>query len=268
MTELLEFLKSNCPEAWHAWRRKSNHPTPDTLIGRTLRSLRPGYGGRGDQILKVDGYKDGRLQLSHSRESGVYTTPFELEVRQRGILDHFVDYPTRSAWYLDFEVLPDTIVVCLQGPPGSGKTTLSKGLEDKKKKTFAQFTRITPDEIGANKWMEDLKEAIRKKDKFVVVDRCHLNIHQRGRTLDCLHEFGDKVFTILLTLPNVEYAELENRIKQDTNHKYDPEKRLTALRGQLKVADEVSQDEKWGCLLSLDSTENIGPLWQLLNTIR
>ena len=273
-TEIIDFLRKNCPDAWHAWRRKNNHPTPDTLIGRTVRTLRPGFGGGSGEIRTIESYDKERntFSLRGGYDNGLSISPFSLEVRTRGILDSLIpDIGTHSAWYLDLEPIPETIVVCLRGVPASGKSTLAKELEDIEKGTFAQFTRISADETGPNKWVSELKQAVERKDKYIVVDRCHTTEKQRARTIDALKEYGDRVVTILLTLTEVGFTELEQRIKDDVDHTFGVEKRLHALKCHMKEQNQDKLDaykEGWGATMTQEQPNQLGPLWRLLRNIR
>lgn len=272
--ELTDFLKFNFPNSWQSWQRKKNHPTPESLIGRTLKSITSGYGGHGGQLLKVTGYQNGSLVLkSNTRnDHNIYTTPFELEVRYQGILDNLVpNLPIRRAWYKDFEVLPESIVVLLRGVPGSGKTTLAKKLQDPEKQTFAQFTRISADDTKGRGWTKKLTEAIERKDKYIVLDRCHSDKKQRQRPLHILRDYGDRVFTIVLTLPIPSYEVLEERIKKDEDHSCPIDRRIIAMKSHLQRRNEDNfnpEIEGWDHHIELQNTDQLGELWRVLRALK
>jgi len=275
--EIVEFLKHNCPTAFHAWRRHQNHPTPDTLIGRNVRTIRPGFGGDSGQRLVVKSYDEKRDELTLTGKDrfdgeAEYGSHFNLNIRERGIIDSLVpNLATHRAWYLDFEVIPDTTVLLLAGVPGSGKTTMAKDLENPEGNRIAQFYRISSDDVGRNKWKLELQDAIERKEKYIVLDRCHTTLQARNKVMDILRPYGDKIVTIIATLPDVGYSELEKRVLNDDTHKCTPEKRLIATKSHIKTFEPVSSDEEWHVKWEMSGSSldiQLRPLWAIIRQLR
>lgn len=85
-------------------------------------------------------------------------------------------------------------IIILVGPPGSGKSTLSKQYTDQ------GFTRISTDDQGKVRCMEIFQEALSQK-KDIVVDRMGFDREQRGRYLKPAHEAGYQSEIIILHQP-------------------------------------------------------------------
>lgn len=113
----------------------------------------------------------------------------------------------------------------LRGVPGTGKTTLAKELE----KT-GMFTRITADEVGLHGWKQHLIESIEKKDKYIILDRCHSSKKQRENALKVLEPYKSNIKKILVTLDKPSFRVLATRINNDVGHAYGVSERLVALR--------------------------------------
>lgn len=100
------------------------------------------------------------------------------------------------------------IIQILVGPPGSGKSTLSKAL------TEMGFVRISQDDNGKDGHVQLFLEAI-KNSENIVVDRMNFNAEQRSRYLSIAKQNGYESEIIVL------HESLEtcmNRMKQRVDH--------------------------------------------------
>jgi len=145
-----------------------------------------------------------------------------------------------------------TRIIILRGVPGSGKTTLAKKLEKE-----LNWTRITADEHGLKAWKDPLKEAIERKDRFIILDRCHSSYNQRNNALKEIKPYKNQIITFLVTLPKLPFLELKERIIQDIGHRYAFDQRIMALKSHHKqmTYDKINKSiENWNYYINLETT--------------
>ena len=154
------------------------------------------------------------------------------------------------------KVKPNTFAFFLRGVPSSGKSTLAKKLELSNYK----FTRISVDDVGRKAWINLLKEAIEREDRYIVVDRCHSSVELRKKSLQAISFYKNRVCSILVTLPRLSFEELTERIKNDLRHKYSPEERLIGLKCHMKKRSKDTVDiikEGWDYHLDLNTDDSL-----------